>query len=982
MDQKCNLPENETEFSKNMKELQSLLADVNKELAPLCKKCAVKKSSQCSAIDKIDEKPHSTSTETGARLIAGDNKKKFNGTIQNNRKVFSNQLGSTESKNVAEKSKIDVPMETKSELELSKSSQSDLYEYIDLPSTSRAAKHKEEKKIFQKKSPLNLLNSSYQLTNLRRDKYVELKLISSTTSFEERLNQIYSKQKEDEIYNLPILSYKAYTNMINISEKKVEEKEEDSVTIAKLILQNKFFRQTTEEPEEIVKEVPDKLELRVGPFKTIDHEKLRNINENIERRWTTMLSPQARLRKSLLNLYRKDQDREHKKRKTVRKQRKLEGGQDGQNGQYVKRNPLRLERKQSTQKLQLIDLYIRNDKKKIQSVVEAKTQRENQFKQMIEKYFSKHVPLKDLETNFDSDYFHGRFVDTFDTDVYSGSDYDSEDDDNGSFDELSSDTNIGSAFSITGLSDPAATQRLTDLHNEYIERATKAHEKGQIFFIHGHFTALRKEFHRRGWLEKLPEHRFSSLQDLPDAVLLYNARKGNNYEIVMISRVLAKYPPVFIWQPKFITDITIKSIGDVVNGSYPHRNRVYRGYDTDFTSKVGLIGCTKEDTCDNDRYPRVYRICDSQREQELFVKDFRRTQCRSLLRYLCKHFTNSQKVIDEKVGTIPASVAYFALEVFKEEYFTGTNNVNEKKGSIFEKKTNDQWNDFILSSNNVIHSKCKLKMNLPMLNDVVNIVKPCLRSLEENTRNIKWEGHKNIWLLKPGFRCRGMGILLTRDVEYVLRVVNARNSQSYIVQKYIERPLLIYNTKFDIRMYFIYRIEAEFISVWLYDDFYLRFSSQTFSLNDLRESVHLTNNSVQKKYSNSTTRDKRLPPCNMWGQVEFLKYLDSQGKYDLWKRQIIPRIRAIIVSIVTASLKETDLIPNTYELFGCDFMLDQDYFPILIEINSSPDLTHSTHVTAAVCPKVLTDLVKVVVDYPSKKQNGAPFNLIHRFHYD
>lgn len=53
-----------------------------------------------------------------------------------------------------------------------------------------------------------------------------------------------------------------------------------------------------------------------------------------------------------------------------------------------------------------------------------------------------------------------------------------------------------------------------------------------------------------------------------------------------------------------------------------------------------------------------------------------------------------------------------------------------------------------------------------------------------------------------------------------------------------------------------------------------------------------------------------------------------------------------------------DRRPNTFELYGADFMISDDFTPWLIEINSSPDLSPSTSVTARMCPQVLEDLIK------------------------
>lgn len=64
-------------------------------------------------------------------------------------------------------------------------------------------------------------------------------------------------------------------------------------------------------------------------------------------------------------------------------------------------------------------------------------------------------------------------------------------------------------------------------------------------------------------------------------------------------------------------------------------------------------------------------------------------------------------------------------------------------------------------------------------------------------------GEANIWIIKPSSTSRGSGIFLTTDLETI--VSSSKQIQSRIVQKYIERPLLIKNglqfRKFDIRQW-------------------------------------------------------------------------------------------------------------------------------------------------------------------------------------
>lgn len=168
---------------------------------------------------------------------------------------------------------------------------------------------------------------------------------------------------------------------------------------------------------------------------------------------------------------------------------------------------------------------------------------------------------------------------------------------------------------------------------------------------------------------------------------------------------------------------------------------------------------------------------------------------------------------------------------------------------------------------------------------------------------------------------------------------------------------MIYKTKFDIRVYFLTVVTKTSVNIWCYKDCYLKFSSQEFSLRNLHESIHLTNNSIQRFYSNGL-RDQALPVHNMWLLREFKKYLQLINKGNLWDEKIYPSIKKNLLAIILASLEDTDLEYNTFELNGSDFLISEDFNPVLLEINANPDLTFTTKTTKDICPRVLEDLVK------------------------
>ncbi len=111
---------------------------------------------------------------------------------------------------------------------------------------------------------------------------------------------------------------------------------------------------------------------------------------------------------------------------------------------------------------------------------------------------------------------------------------------------------------------------------------------------------------------------------------------------------------------------------------------------------------------------------------------------------------------------------------------------------------------------------------------------------------------KNVWIVKPGENTnRGTGIQVCntlREIESIITGISPTSHLGYstfIVQKYIEKPLLIKKRKFDIRCYGLFTSINGTQKGYFYNDGYIRTSSKEYNTNNLNNKfIHLTNDAI------------------------------------------------------------------------------------------------------------------------------------------
>ena len=226
----------------------------------------------------------------------------------------------------------------------------------------------------------------------------------------------------------------------------------------------------------------------------------------------------------------------------------------------------------------------------------------------------------------------------------------------------------------------------------------------------------------------------------------------------------------------------------------------------------------------------------------------------------------------------------------------------------------------------------------------------------------------------------------------MMTFINARSCGThFVVQKYIERPLLYHNRKFDIRVWAVMTTKNE---IFFYKQGYLRTSSSEYDLDDQNQHVHLTNQCLQVKNKEIYGQHEE---GNTLSFQQFQEYLDSEdflssrsdikkGQNVVIERDLVPRIKDIIIDSFCAV--KAQINPNHrknhFELFGYDFMVDEDFRVWLIEINSNPYLGTPNKFTKQLVPAMVDELLNLTLDplFPPASSYKPPkvrhFELIYQ----
>ena len=164
-----------------------------------------------------------------------------------------------------------------------------------------------------------------------------------------------------------------------------------------------------------------------------------------------------------------------------------------------------------------------------------------------------------------------------------------------------------------------------------------------------------------------------------------------------------------------------------------------------------------------------------------------------------------------------------------------------------------------------------------------------------------------------------------RNLKDIHNFLNSRALHSFwVVQKYIEKPLLYNGRKFDIRVWAVVTHKNE---VFMYKKAYIRTSSDSYDLNNKNNYVHLTNNCLQQNGQNyGKHEDGNTLPLEILDEYFAAAYPEKNVKLET---HIMPRIKDLTPKDGKKIFNETNVFLNSLKMSKKPFKKLEMTFPSL-----------------------------------------------------
>ncbi|XP_075882614.1 protein polyglycylase TTLL10 isoform X2 [Nelusetta ayraudi] len=236
------------------------------------------------------------------------------------------------------------------------------------------------------------------------------------------------------------------------------------------------------------------------------------------------------------------------------------------------------------------------------------------------------------------------------------------------------------------------------------------------------------------------------------------------------------------------------------------------------------------------------------------------------------------------------------------------------------------------------------------------------------------DAERRMWICKPTGLNRGRGIFLLKSREEVeafrlkLQLLDngrkrpQRRPQACVVQRYIQKPLLLDGRKFDVRSYLLIACTSPYMVFFGHG--YVRLTCGAYDPDSNSLCTHLTNQYLQKR----NPLYGQLKEDTVWSMRNFNVYVNERLAVggavprDWVLGAFTKRMQQIMTQCFLAVKSKLDRRLGLFDLLGCDFMVDEDFKVWLLEMNCNPALHTNCEVLKEVVPRTVVETLDLSLE--------------------
>ena len=302
------------------------------------------------------------------------------------------------------------------------------------------------------------------------------------------------------------------------------------------------------------------------------------------------------------------------------------------------------------------------------------------------------------------------------------------------------------------------------------EKVKKAKIEKKIFIVLEGYEPLRQSFLARGWIEKVPDDKISLIP--------------STSEKFVIALLLKNFPFFFVWQPR---SRPVKNLHNV----NPCINSIIRLRNFDFTAKDGLHNIALNyrwhhiDGVTELNYQRSHVLVDRTTRDE-FTEDYRRTALTSFILLLDSPEQNFELFFSSDDLAISTECITFAIQKL-ELHIKTEQHEDIDTSQVFDVcvKYPTNHKEHLVQIRHITNGTKKFKFeSFALIGAWKQMVHNCAETIRNQWPHLKYDGFRNVWILKPIGSSSGFGVRVMNNEEAILSAAHVSQPKC-IVQKYV-----------------------------------------------------------------------------------------------------------------------------------------------------------------------------------------------------